>query len=95
MTATDFRDALMRLPLGESLTYAIGNVARDAEPKKGAENNDLAALRDAVWERYENGKIVLTQRKLKDGVYEYRAVRVNWPPVIIKRKTVKQLEAAQ
>jgi hypothetical protein len=68
--STPFERWLVRAKRGMSFAYYIGLLMVDREYSKAVNATGLAA-----WRAMEEGRIRLFQRKLKEGCYEYIAVR--------------------
>jgi hypothetical protein len=69
---------------GDKISYYLGFLCHDRsfEREIGATgikvqvvNKELDLIARAVWEAYENRKVIPVQTKVTNGVYEYVAVR--------------------
>jgi len=67
MTCDEFCDAFADARPGETIVYAIGDLACDA-----TESVELASLRGIAWLRHLNRVGFLTQRRLGANSFEYR-----------------------
>lgn len=82
---SDYYDWIKTSKSGDVLIYWVGSLHADRQIK--IPENDilrtpdrqrieqLNIIADRVFKDAKDGHIVLTQRRLKDGVYEYRATR--------------------
>ena len=73
-TAKQVFDEFIRSPIGQPISYYRGFLMRDVEKEIGMRvlvNEELERLRDAVWEMYEEGRVLLTQKKHGNNDYEY------------------------
>lgn len=67
-----FEHWLTGAPAGQSWCYHQGYLAVDREQFGGSE---VAALAQRAWRASEEGFVLLTQRRLGEGSYEYLATR--------------------
>lgn len=75
---------LASLPRGHRVVYYTGFLMTDTrrwvqigkEWGLWADNPPIKAIRDDAWRAYEEGIVLLTQRKVAPGVYDYIATRV-------------------
>lgn len=70
---------LLDLAPGQSVIYHTGMLAKDRE-FPSADYLRVRETQRAAMEAYERGQVTLVQRRLKDGVYEYIAVRLAQKP---------------
>lgn len=64
---------------GETIVYHIGSIMRDRAT--GAHFPEVHSTACAAWEMMEAGKVVLLQRRIEPGLYEYRAKKLA-PPFV-------------
>jgi hypothetical protein len=55
---------------GGMIVYARGDIGADAVPVGSVE---LRQLRGLIWDAMREGMVVLTQRRISEGKFEYRA----------------------
>jgi len=81
--ANSFAEWLSEAQRGDSYIYHVGLIANDREVALSEGNSKLSRderkrvwreARDA-WMAYEGRQVCLTQRRVSEGVYEYRATR--------------------
>lgn len=77
MTAMPKLDAFLRwvakAPRGKTYTYHIGSLMYDRERAVNPQYHETHAIGEAAYAAYEAGHIALTQRKLDQFRFEYRA----------------------
>lgn len=69
---------LLDLQPSQSLVYYTGLLGRDSEIPS-PEHTRVRGVQRAAMEAYERGQVTLVQRRLREGVYEYIAVRLSQP----------------
>lgn len=70
-TVTDaFISKVLSMRAGATICYHVGFLSRDRCDAHGSD-----AIAKALLEASENGKVILTQRKLDKELYEYLATR--------------------
>jgi hypothetical protein len=69
--------ALAAIPPGEQIVYAVGDVRADCTALDAAELREVRAL---VWDAMRKGKVALTQRRIGEARFEYRALRKRITP---------------
>lgn len=80
-TDTTIKDVIATLKPGHSFTYYVGSLMRDR--RKGGTPQEMLALNRAAvaaYAAYENGDVILTQRKLSPTKYEYILTKTTPPP---------------
>jgi hypothetical protein len=79
-TAAQLKEFVRTAKTRQSCIYHSGFLLVDREPSPDQPHDDkwcaLRELAEAAWQLYEEGKIVLTQRRLADDKYEYIATRI-------------------
>lgn len=68
--AVKLKAEIAALKRGESIGYHIGLLMRDRQA-----DSELAEVADAAWAAYQDGVVVLVQRRAGPGSCEYLAVR--------------------
>ncbi len=84
LSPIEFDDWLLSSRRGDRLTYYLGFLCHDRSfertigpnIKTTVVNKTLDNIGRAVWEAYENRKVIPIQSKITNGVYEYIAVRL-------------------
>lgn len=80
----EFAEWLRSSKRGDRISYYLGFLCHDrsferevggAGVKVLVVNKELDLIARAVWEAYENRKVIPVQTKVTNGVYEYTAVR--------------------
>lgn len=83
ISPVEFAEWLATAKRGDRLTYYLGFLCHDRSYertiapnlKETVVNKPLDNLAAAVWEAYENRRVIPVQSKLTNGVYEYLVVR--------------------
>lgn len=78
VTTSAFKEWAEDAPVGDCLTYYVGNLAVDREIP-GTTGFFLKRLANAALENEEWGKVTLYQKRLGAGSYAYVAKRINTP----------------
>lgn len=84
ITPIEFDTWLKTARRGDKLTYYLGFLCHDRSfertigpnIKTTVVNKELDNIGSAVWEAYENRRVIPVQSKVTNGVYEYIAVRI-------------------
>ena len=77
MTIAEFEAHLKAAPCGAWITYHLGHLWWDRD-----NDRELAALGDSVFTAYQSKAVLLVQRRLGPGRFEYIAVKRSASPAI-------------
>ena len=86
-------EEFVRTPIGKPILYYRGFLMKDAEQEPGIKTtttNDAERLRDMVWNMYEEGRVLLTQKKVSEPVYEKRIIKTEGKPDVEKDFCVQE-----
>lgn len=84
ITPLEFAEWLRTAKRGDKITYYMGFLCHDRSFERTigstgikvmVANKELDLIAKAVWEAYENRRVIPVQSKLTPNVYEYIAVR--------------------
>jgi hypothetical protein len=77
MTILEFETAVARMRDGDTIVYATGFIpyALYEAEKRGENIGQLTKLQTATYPLYQQNELHLTQKKLAENQYEYRATK--------------------
>lgn len=73
MTPSEFTRRMNAAAVGEVVTYHVGLLARDRNLGHHPLSRAINETAKLAWAAYEAGDAILSQRRIADGVCEYRA----------------------
>lgn len=79
MTMNDFRDAMIEAAPGTAIVYATGDLAFERAAHRISIASELDQLAKMVYAHHERGDVCLTQKRVKENVFEYRATKCAEP----------------
>jgi hypothetical protein len=92
-TAKQVFDEFVKTPIGKPIHYYRGFLMKDAADEPGikaATVNEAERLRDMIWDMYEEGRVLLTQKRVSHAVYEKRTIKVEGKPDVEKDFCVQE-----
>lgn len=92
-TAKQVFDEFVQTPIGKPILYYRGFLTKDAADEPGikaAVVNEAEKLRDMIWDLYEEGRVLLTQKRVSHAVYEKRTIQVQGKPDVERNFCIQE-----